>query len=71
LFASIRNNLNKEIKMALKPFNSVAGFSTGEAAVTIIDGNGNVSSNSLSVLASANIIGNISAGNVLIGSGGS
>lgn len=50
--------------MALKPFNSVAGFSTGETAVTIIDGNGNVSSNSLSVLATANITGNISAGNI-------
>lgn len=47
--------------MALKPFNSVAGFSIGETPTVIIQGNGDISTNNLSVLGNANLnaIGNV------------
>lgn len=47
--------------MAVKPFNSVAGFSTGDPAVTVVDANSNVTTNNLNVGATANLgpIGNV------------
>jgi hypothetical protein len=47
--------------MALKPLNSVAGFSTGANANVVIDGNANVSANSLIVTETTDLndVGNI------------
>ena len=33
--------------MALKPFNSVGGFSVGESANTVIDSNSNITANAM------------------------
>lgn len=47
--------------MAIQTFNSVDGFSVGNLSTTVIDHNANVSANSLTVSANANITGNVSA----------
>lgn len=47
--------------MASKQFNSVTGYSVGNANV-IIDANGNISANSLTVSANANITANVNIG---------
>ena len=55
--------------MALKPFNSVGGFSIGDSnIVTIINANGNVTTSNLSVTAGFANLGNV--GNIYIGGGG-
>jgi len=55
--------------MAIRPLNSIAGYSIGEYPSTvIIDGNGNVTTGNLSVTSYANL-GNV--GNVYIGGGSS
>jgi hypothetical protein len=51
--------------MAIQTFNSVDGFSIGNSKTLVINGVANVSANSLSVSANANITGNLSAvGNI-------
>lgn len=50
--------------MAIQTFNSIDGFSVGNPQTTVINGAANVSANSLSVSANANITGNITGGNI-------
>jgi hypothetical protein len=47
--------------MAIQTFNSVDGFSVGNSKTTVINGAANISANSLTVSANANVTGNITA----------
>jgi hypothetical protein len=51
--------------MAIKKFNSVAGFSVGDTQISVIDANANIAANTLTVS------GNITQGNIVIGVDGS
>lgn len=55
--------------MAIKQFNSIAGFSIGgdPTPITVVDSNANVTANTLVVNANASITGNITVGNANLG----